>query len=1454
LLEELAMLHGTVVPAMSALALLLAGSGAASAQVAAGGLGTRVNGTALGRCSAGVCSVQGGSAAGPNLFHRFSQFDTRAGIQRVDLDSRGRSNVVVGVSHPAGSFFGAPLRLSGAANLFWLSPGGIWLGNGARFPGATSLLLSTAPTLRLGGGTFNALGGMADRLGAWADTPSLDLEALAQGGLEGGALGRGDGPILLAGGRLTVDRHLLLDSGAGPIRSLTGQGSQLQAGRSVQLSGGELQLRGLDVMAGTNALDDLVRLRSGPLAGGGTGRLELAQSSLRGARVLVEGAGGLELRQVEARASGASGSSLVQLSAGAAGLAAAARLDGVTLTGGDVLVHASGPLAASNLQARAGVDGGGGRLELGAGPAAAGEPSLRLERSQLEGRNLAIGANGPGTLQQVRLAADSVQVRADGDLTLRELAAEGGAIRLWAGGRLTLDASQLRASGEAGQIQLDALAAGDPKRGRMELQASRLEAPLILGRADETLSLRDVTASAGEPGRRGLIQLETAPTPDPADAGASGEANLAGVRLEGQRLLVRSGTIQVSGSRLEAPKGMIHLEAKAGDLEVAASSLDVGVRHEADLATPVNRRSVVAGVIFNESLPPPSVGLFAAADLRLLDGSRILASQDIDALRQANPALRRDAIRLTDSSGIVVADAGQALTVRDSLVAADATDNLAGNVLLRAQATGGPGGLTLRNATLSASGGAGSGDIRLSSANGMFLEGSRLLAQSTNTPADLRDPARANWRTPFSGGEITLTNSSPQRGINVVDSQLRAEQSSSGRLLSPAVLDGRDEGLPFRRQFLDAYDAGDFGLASIGGIVNLISAGGLSLVGDSLVSVDSRPAEAGPLESLGGTLRIINFAAEPVEIRDGTRLSYATGPQPSPATPARDGELIQLDPAPVPLPDDLDWGAGRDANFYLLQPGAESLDQVFTGGDAYDTPGGLPGEIRARLQPPPTDLLFLPGEPPQDLRQLLGSGPAGAEGIAGGAGFPTPEAAPADPNGWLPIPSLTSARLTPAATLAFSSPPAGAGSALTVESSQAMPEAAAARSFQAAEQESARAVSTALGLQPPPARPLEIAELQRQLRAAQPAVPAILQISRSVVPGTALVQINQILIPANGEIRGWQTRIAAAPLQRAIEVFQRQLRTQAPLDGPDAEAGEQLGAALLAPSLPELRRLGITTLLLALDRGLQGIPFAALPVEGGSLVERMAITVTPALSLTDLTPPSGHLPPRRTLLAGASHFRNGLAPLPMAAEELQQLAALHPQALVLLDDNFNTRAVLEQTQARSVEILHLATHAEFTRQSANSARVYTSDGELSLAELGRVLRRQRRSPLALFVLNACRTAMGDEQNELGIAGLALQAGATSALGNLWYVDDVVSAAFSVQFHRALQQGLPSDEALQRTQRLFRQGAIQVRGDRIVSSDGAILLSGLSRADQARLAGPLTHPYFWAGAILSGKPW
>jgi CHAT domain-containing protein len=224
------------------------------------------------------------------------------------------------------------------------------------------------------------------------------------------------------------------------------------------------------------------------------------------------------------------------------------------------------------------------------------------------------------------------------------------------------------------------------------------------------------------------------------------------------------------------------------------------------------------------------------------------------------------------------------------------------------------------------------------------------------------------------------------------------------------------------------------------------------------------------------------------------------------------------------------------------------------------------------------------------------------------------------------------------------------------------------------------------------------------------------------------------------------------------------------------------------------------------------------------------------------------------LLAGASRFANGLAPLPMARQELQRLAALHPQSLVLVDDGFQAGSLLAALRERPMTMLHLATHADFSLSPRSTAHIYTADGEFGLNELQSGHTPSPSATLGLFVLNACRTALGDERQELGIAGLALQAGARSALGNLWYVDDTASAAFSIQFHRALLGGLRKDQALQDTQRRFRRGEIRVRGDTIINSDNDILLEGISRAEQIQLANNLSHPYYWSGSILSGSPW
>jgi CHAT domain-containing protein len=124
----------------------------------------------------------------------------------------------------------------------------------------------------------------------------------------------------------------------------------------------------------------------------------------------------------------------------------------------------------------------------------------------------------------------------------------------------------------------------------------------------------------------------------------------------------------------------------------------------------------------------------------------------------------------------------------------------------------------------------------------------------------------------------------------------------------------------------------------------------------------------------------------------------------------------------------------------------------------------------------------------------------------------------------------------------------------------------------------------------------------------------------------------------------------------------------------------------------------------------------------------------------------------------------------------------------------------------------------------------------------------------LVSLSACRTTLGDESSELGLVGLALRTGSRSGLGTLWFVDDAASAGFFVQFYRQLARGLSKDEALQSTRRAFRNGEIRVRGDSLLGPDGSPLIQGLSPGDRARFAEGLSHPYFWAGVVLSGSPW
>ena len=68
------------------------------------------------------------------------------------------------------------------------------------------------------------------------------------------------------------------------------------------------------------------------------------------------------------------------------------------------------------------------------------------------------------------------------------------------------------------------------------------------------------------------------------------------------------------------------------------------------------------------------------------------------------------------------------------------------------------------------------------------------------------------------------------------------------------------------------------------------------------------------------------------------------------------------------------------------------------------------------------------------------------------------------------------------------------------------------------------------------------------------------------------------------------------------------------------------------------------------------------------------------------------------------------------------------------------------------------------------------------------------------MLSACETASGDDRAALGLAGVALKAGARSALASLWYISDEASASWSPISIAALQSGLSKAHALQAAQR------------------------------------------------------
>jgi CHAT domain-containing protein/lipopolysaccharide biosynthesis regulator YciM len=287
----------------------------------------------------------------------------------------------------------------------------------------------------------------------------------------------------------------------------------------------------------------------------------------------------------------------------------------------------------------------------------------------------------------------------------------------------------------------------------------------------------------------------------------------------------------------------------------------------------------------------------------------------------------------------------------------------------------------------------------------------------------------------------------------------------------------------------------------------------------------------------------------------------------------------------------------------------------------------------------------------------------------------------------------------------------------------------------------------------------------------------------------------ELLVTLANRLERITVPVGADELAREVREFRERLESPSTLRFlPHAR---RLYDWLIRPMEPLLVPVQLDTLVFVPDGPLRTIPMAALHDGRQFLVSRYAVATTPGLSLTE---PRSLRRDSRVLALGLSEPRTGEASLPGVAVELREIAAAF-QTTTLVNRDFTVANVERSLKEQSYAIIHMASHGQFAGDARQSF-VSAYDEAITMDRLEQLVSRLRfrEEPLELLTLSACQSAHGDDRAALGIAGIAVKAGARSALATLWRVDDDATATLMAEFYRQLQQpGVSRATALQHAQ-------------------------------------------------------
>lgn len=366
---------------------------------------------------------------------------------------------------------------------------------------------------------------------------------------------------------------------------------------------------------------------------------------------------------------------------------------------------------------------------------------------------------------------------------------------------------------------------------------------------------------------------------------------------------------------------------------------------------------------------------------------------------------------------------------------------------------------------------------------------------------------------------------------------------------------------------------------------------------------------------------------------------------------------------------------------------------------------------------------------------------------------------------------------------------------------------------------------------------LQVAQLNNFFREA--CIDANPQVIDAIDPQAAVIypiildnELEIILSLPNREPSLYQSNVSQTELEAKVETIKANLESSF---SPVASLLPQYQAVynwILRPLEAELNQNKVKTIAFVLDGALRNIPMSVLHDGNQYLVEKYALALTPGLQLLDPKPLTNLQ--LNAIAGGISDIREDFPPhqnfgnLPKVPEELATIQQTGLTKSSLLNSQFTKDALKQKIVASGSPIVHLATHAKFSSK-AEDTFILSWDGQINIKELDDLLRDDtfnRKNDIELLVLSACETASGDPRATLGLAGVAVQAGARSTLATLWSVVDESTAQLMGEFYNQLQQ---SGVSKANKAEVLRQAQIALIKDK-----------------------KFNHPHFWAPFILVGN--